>query len=239
MPGVDTSKFNENDKKASVQMHVPDDEHGDHGAGMFAKIIFFSLMAILLGLVTLIVLENRGSSDVDTPLSESRFSEYLQGWVDEKREEEHIEEVHFTDDHDDEEGGDHGGVDEHHEEPTIPENEPYPEEKDVSNPDDDDNEDSQELNAEMNVNEAASQEQDGDDEDENRSQQEEEDDDENKSQPQQAQFFEDNTSPFEEEVRNFSQFYTFIWHFCAFYDTHCIFNCLLIIIHKMYVHRNQ
>lgn len=31
---------------------------------------------------------------VDTPLSESRFSEYLKGWVDETREDDHIEE-HF------------------------------------------------------------------------------------------------------------------------------------------------
>lgn len=63
MPGIDTTKFNESEKK-SVQMHIPDSgHHGDHGAGMCAKIIFFSLMVILLGLVTLIVLENRGGSD--------------------------------------------------------------------------------------------------------------------------------------------------------------------------------
>lgn len=63
MPGVDTSKFNEAEKK-SVQMHIHEsDHHGDHGAGICAKIIFFTLMAILLGLVTLIVLENRGGSD--------------------------------------------------------------------------------------------------------------------------------------------------------------------------------
>lgn len=45
-------------------MHIHEsDHHGDHGAGICAKIIFFTLMAILLGLVTLIVLENRGGSD--------------------------------------------------------------------------------------------------------------------------------------------------------------------------------
>ena len=64
MPGIDTSKFNETEKK-SVQMHINEsDHHGDHGgAGICAKVIFFTLMAILLGLVTLIVLENRGGSD--------------------------------------------------------------------------------------------------------------------------------------------------------------------------------
>ena len=45
-------------------MHIHEgDHHGDHGAGICAKVIFFTLMAILLGLVTLIVLENRGGSD--------------------------------------------------------------------------------------------------------------------------------------------------------------------------------
>lgn len=64
VPGIDTSKFNENEKK-SVQMHIQEDggHHGDHAASMCAKIVFFTLMAILLGLVTLIVLENRGGSD--------------------------------------------------------------------------------------------------------------------------------------------------------------------------------
>lgn len=61
VPGIDTSKFNESEKK-SVQMHVQDSHH-DHGAGLCAKVIFFTLMAILLGLVGLIVFENRGGSD--------------------------------------------------------------------------------------------------------------------------------------------------------------------------------
>lgn len=44
-----------------VQLHV----HKDHGTGghWCAKIVFFSLMAILAGLVGLIILENRGLSD--------------------------------------------------------------------------------------------------------------------------------------------------------------------------------
>lgn len=180
-------------------MHVPDHDH-DHGAGFCAKVIFFALMAILLSLVVLIVIENRDGSDVDTPLSESRFSEYLQGWVDEKREEDHHDEPILShEDHDDE----------HEDEPPIvPENEPYPEEKDISNPDE--NDESQELNAEINVNEsdpeAASTEQDEIDdendqspnsqEDENLSQQDNDDDN--------ANIFED-SQPFEEEVNFFKQ----------------------------------
>lgn len=41
---------------------------------------------------------------MDTPLSESRFSEYLQGWVDENRQDDHHDEPHFAapdEDHDD------------------------------------------------------------------------------------------------------------------------------------------
>lgn len=56
-------------QKASRSASVADDielhvQH-DHGTGghWCAKIIFFSLMAILIGLVGLIVLENRGNSD--------------------------------------------------------------------------------------------------------------------------------------------------------------------------------
>lgn len=58
--GVDTAKINESEKK-NVQMHVSEDH--DHGVGWCAKIVFFTLMAILAGLVVLIVLENRGGSD--------------------------------------------------------------------------------------------------------------------------------------------------------------------------------
>lgn len=59
--GVDTAKITESEKK-NVQMHIQDHDH-DHGVGWCAKIVFFTLMAILAGLVVLIVLENRGGSD--------------------------------------------------------------------------------------------------------------------------------------------------------------------------------
>lgn len=44
-----------------IQLHV----HSDHGTGghWCAKLLFFSLMAVLLGLIGLILLENRGISD--------------------------------------------------------------------------------------------------------------------------------------------------------------------------------
>lgn len=45
-----------------IQLHVQKDDHGT-GGHWCAKIFFFSLMAILVGLVGLILLENRGISD--------------------------------------------------------------------------------------------------------------------------------------------------------------------------------
>lgn len=55
--GVSFTKMGPDD----IQLHV----HSDHGTGghWCAKIFFFSLLAILLGLIGLILLENRGLSD--------------------------------------------------------------------------------------------------------------------------------------------------------------------------------
>ncbi|KAM7346098.1 uncharacterized protein ACRADG_012093 isoform 2-T2 [Cochliomyia hominivorax] len=120
--GVHITKMGSDD----VHLHV----HEEHGTGghWCAKIIFFSLMAILLGLVCLIILENRGISDVDTPLSESRFSNYFDGWVDENRDE--------HDDHHDSHGSlehdDHDEDDEHDHD-----DEPFEEEADHSEGDED------------------------------------------------------------------------------------------------------
>ncbi len=55
--GVHATKMGPDD----IQLHV----HSDHGTGghWCAKILFFSLMAVLLGLIGLILLENRGLQD--------------------------------------------------------------------------------------------------------------------------------------------------------------------------------
>lgn len=55
--GVHVTKMGPED----IQLHV----HSDHGTGghWCAKVFFFSLLAILLGLIGLILLENRGLSD--------------------------------------------------------------------------------------------------------------------------------------------------------------------------------
>ncbi|XP_070068340.1 aspartyl/asparaginyl beta-hydroxylase isoform X2 [Drosophila takahashii] len=98
--GVHITKMGNED----LHLHV----HHEHGTGghWCAKIIFFALMAVLLGLVGLIIMENRGLEDLDTPLSESRFSKVFDGWVDEHRDEHDAHDVHepsgeALDDHDD------------------------------------------------------------------------------------------------------------------------------------------
>lgn len=54
-----------------IQLHV----HSDHGTGghWCAKIFFFSLLAILLGLIGLILLENRGLADCKETEKKNRF----------------------------------------------------------------------------------------------------------------------------------------------------------------------
>ncbi|XP_017049903.1 aspartyl/asparaginyl beta-hydroxylase isoform X9 [Drosophila ficusphila] len=113
--GVHITKMGNED----LHLHV----HHDHGTGghWCAKIIFFALMAVLLGLVGLIIMENRGLEDLDTPLSESRFSKVFDGWVDEHRDEHEGHDVQepsgeALDDHDDHDEHDDDEHDEHDEE---------------------------------------------------------------------------------------------------------------------------
>lgn len=113
-------------------MHV----HNDHGTGghWCAKVVFFILLAGLGALIGLIMFENRDLSNSDTPLSESRYAEYLEGWVDENREDDHhheeiLEALNQLDDHDDEDDEAHGDED-HDEEDDEDDGAPYAEEED-------------------------------------------------------------------------------------------------------------
>ncbi|XP_055625163.1 aspartyl/asparaginyl beta-hydroxylase isoform X2 [Toxorhynchites rutilus septentrionalis] len=142
-----------------VQMHV----HSDHGTGghWCAKVVFFILLAGLGALIGLILLENRGISDVDTPLSESRYAEYFSGWVDENHEDDHHHEdilnaINQLDDHGDDgddngHGDDDGHGDEDEEHGDDDENgAPYAEEDDHDDEngggeDDDDDEDEEPM----------------------------------------------------------------------------------------------
>ncbi|KAH8370629.1 hypothetical protein KR093_004381 [Drosophila rubida] len=157
--GVHITKMGNDD----VHLHVQH-QHGT-GGHWCAKIIFFSLMAVLLGLVGLIILENRGLEDVDTPLSESRYSNYFNGWVEEHRQEDehdaHGSPEAALDDHDD----DHD--DEHDEEYEAQSAEEEADEEHEADEEDEEEEEEEDDNAAENVTaEEEEQEQDEDDDEE-------------------------------------------------------------------------
>ncbi|XP_017476483.1 PREDICTED: uncharacterized protein LOC108366554 isoform X2 [Rhagoletis zephyria] len=197
--GVHITKMGNED----VHLHV---QH-DHGTGghWCAKIFFFSLLAILFGLVGLIILENRGISDLDTPLSESRFSNYFDGWVDESRQdhddhdpvqasiekhEEHDEPFEEEEDHSeldeeadeehDEDEAHDGDHDEEDENATTEQTKELEEDED-NDEEDGENEDDDEAEDEDATKEATlertNEEDDDDDENDNDNNKEEEDDD--------------------------------------------------------------
>uniref|UniRef100_A0A182K298 Aspartyl/asparaginy/proline hydroxylase domain-containing protein n=1 Tax=Anopheles christyi TaxID=43041 RepID=A0A182K298_9DIPT len=126
-----------------VQMHI----QSDHGTGgnWCAKVVFFILLAGLGALIGLIIMENQGVSNEDTPLSESRYSEFFNGWVDENRQDDHhhdeiLAAINSLDDHegDDDahhavEDHDHDGDDEGHDQDGDDDHDdgsPYAEEED-------------------------------------------------------------------------------------------------------------
>lgn len=90
------------ERSPDIQMHI-DDEH-ETGGHWCAKIIFFVLLSALIGLVALIILENRGINDVaeQSTQQESRFSEYFQGWIEEPKDHDDDHDAHQVEDHDDE-----------------------------------------------------------------------------------------------------------------------------------------
>ncbi|XP_052746848.1 aspartyl/asparaginyl beta-hydroxylase isoform X3 [Bicyclus anynana] len=63
----------------------------DHGTGghWCAKIIFFSLLAVLITLIGLIILENRGLTELEANAVESRYSGVLEGWLEDTPDDDH------------------------------------------------------------------------------------------------------------------------------------------------------
>ncbi|XP_046607580.1 uncharacterized protein LOC124298935 [Neodiprion virginianus] len=64
----------------NLTIHVH--KEGGTGGHWCARIIFFSLLAILVGLIGVILIEHRGAADVDTPITESRWATVFDGWID-------------------------------------------------------------------------------------------------------------------------------------------------------------
>ncbi|XP_050362389.1 aspartyl/asparaginyl beta-hydroxylase isoform X4 [Nymphalis io] len=76
--------------EGDVFMH----SHNDHGTGghWCAKIIFFSLLAVLITLIGLIILENRGLTELEANSVESRYSGVLEGWLEDTPDDDHHDE---------------------------------------------------------------------------------------------------------------------------------------------------
>lgn len=76
--------------EGDVFMH----SHHEHGTGghWCAKIVFFSLLAVLITLIGLIILENRGLTELEANSVESRYSGVLEGWLEDAPDDDHHDE---------------------------------------------------------------------------------------------------------------------------------------------------
>ncbi|XP_069362623.1 aspartyl/asparaginyl beta-hydroxylase isoform X3 [Maniola hyperantus] len=117
----------------------------DNGTGghWCAKIIFFSLLAILITLIGLIILENRGLTELEANSVESRYSGVLEGWLEDAPDDDHHDE-HTLDlkHHDDEEGEDEHNIEESDHED---EDEDEDDHEDEDHDDEEDHEDEESL----------------------------------------------------------------------------------------------
>ncbi|XP_072743369.1 uncharacterized protein [Anoplolepis gracilipes] len=64
----------------NVTIHIY--KESSTGGHWCARIIFFILLAVLVGLIGIIIFEHRGTTDVDTPIESSRWASIFEGWVD-------------------------------------------------------------------------------------------------------------------------------------------------------------
>ncbi|XP_077297504.1 aspartyl beta-hydroxylase isoform X2 [Arctopsyche grandis] len=182
---------------------------GGTGGHWCAKIIFFVLLGVLVALVGLIIIENRGLTDLDTPVAESRFAQVFDGWVDEgpihdDHHDEHTLELKHPDDDHDDEHDDEEDADEHDDEIEDIESDVPDDDHD----DDDEGEDAEVVDShedndnELDDNIEISQENNDDnDEDEDEV---DDDDNNNDEQNDEDEQDEDNMNSQEEDEENFS-----------------------------------
>ncbi|CAH0695101.1 unnamed protein product [Spodoptera exigua] len=129
--------------EGDVFMHSPN----DHGTGghWCAKIIFFSLLAVLVTLIGLIILENRGLSELEANSVESRYSGVLEGWLedapDDDHHDEHTLELKHHDDDEHEEEEEDLGVEVERLEQEVSDEDALSEESPAAEAEDDDNDD--------------------------------------------------------------------------------------------------
>ncbi|XP_046965875.1 aspartyl/asparaginyl beta-hydroxylase isoform X4 [Vanessa cardui] len=135
----------------------------DHGTGghWCAKIIFFSLLAVLITLVGLIILENRGLTELEANSVESRYSGVLEGWLEDTADDDHHDEHTLELKHPDDDIEEHVESDlEDEEEHDLDEDDEEHEDEDDEEHDDEDDEEHEDEEDEI----ADSNEADGDEE---------------------------------------------------------------------------
>ncbi|KAM3967531.1 LOW QUALITY PROTEIN: aspartyl beta-hydroxylase [Aphomia sociella] len=154
-------------------------EHGT-GGHWCAKIIFFSLLAVLITLIGLIILENRGLTELEANSVESRYSGVLEGWLEDAPDDDHHDEHTLELNHPDDED-DHRDVDE------VDHNE-----EDEHNDDDNDHDD-EEIDGDENTDEDEDNEDDDQQDDEEDEEQNiEESDEDEEERTSYKKYFEDN-----------------------------------------------
>ncbi|XP_045538064.1 aspartyl/asparaginyl beta-hydroxylase isoform X2 [Papilio machaon] len=145
LPRGTAAVFGEGD----VLMH----SYHEHGTGghWCAKIIFFSLLSVLVTLIVLIILENRGLTELEANAVESRYSGVLDGWIEDTPDDDHhdehtldlkhhsYEDIHDDGDDDQHEIDTEHDEDDHNEEEFNVENDE--EGNDGDGPDDDEDDD--------------------------------------------------------------------------------------------------
>ncbi|XP_058810367.1 glutamic acid-rich protein [Phymastichus coffea] len=93
---ISSGRSGSTDQLENVAIHI----HKESGTGghWCAKIIFFALLAALLAGVVLIIVEHRGSADVDKPVRASQWT-IFEGWVDDTiaTHEEDVDSHHLAD----------------------------------------------------------------------------------------------------------------------------------------------
>ncbi|XP_041975822.1 aspartyl/asparaginyl beta-hydroxylase isoform X2 [Aricia agestis] len=152
----------------------------DHGTGghWCAKIIFFSLLAVLITLIGLIILENRGLSELEANSVESRYSGVLEGWIEDTIDDDHHDEhtlelkhpAYSTNQKEDELGNDEESAEEHDVDEDDTENHGLDHENDDDLNDDDDdlNDDDDDHDDDNEIDEDNEDDDDGNDEENER-----------------------------------------------------------------------
>ncbi|KOC63546.1 Ras GTPase-activating protein 3 [Habropoda laboriosa] len=79
IPPPTTGNVNEN-LTDNITIHVY--KENSTGGHWCARIIFFVVLALLVGLIGVVIFEHRGTTDINTPLKSSRWAFIFDGWVD-------------------------------------------------------------------------------------------------------------------------------------------------------------